>query len=206
MIKFLEHIDVNLLFWINGNHNYWLDTFMWYASNKFILIPVYLFTLYLLTKVFSRNDLIWALLFITIAITFTDVISTQVFKEGIQRYRPSHNLEIGPKLHLYEETPDVFYRGGQYGFFSSHAANYFAFLAFVFPFLKRKYRSWTIVLLALGLIVCYSRIYLGVHYPSDIAVGILFGIFSGWIFQVIFKHLIHPKIKKSLKDESFNQF
>lgn len=84
------------------------------------------------------------LLLITISIActiiLTDQLSVHLFKDVFLRYRPSHNLEISPLLHFYEFKPGELYLGGQYGFISSHAANYFGFIGLVVPlfYLKNK--------------------------------------------------------------------
>jgi undecaprenyl-diphosphatase len=65
--------------------------------------------------------------------------------------------------------------GGRYGFVSSHAANLAGLLAFLFPYLIVQKRVFYL-LLSYVFIVCYSRIYLGVHYPTDIFCGALLGV------------------------------
>jgi undecaprenyl-diphosphatase len=72
------------------------------------------------------------------------------------------------------------YIGGKYGFASSHAANSFATATFVFLLLRRT-RPWIVVLFLWATFVCYTRIYLGVHYPGDLLVGGLIGALSGWL-------------------------
>jgi undecaprenyl-diphosphatase len=84
----------------------------------------------------------------------------------------------------------VFYRGGQYGFFSSHAANYAGFYFLIWPLLYRKANRWLWVLGAWGILVCYSRMYLGVHYPSDIFAGLIFGGLLGWSVQQLVKKML----------------
>jgi len=185
MIETLEHIDQALLIAINRCNSPLFDDFFWYVSKAWVSIPIYVLSLYLLYRHYPGKRALILLGCILVTVALTDVISTQVFKEGVKRYRPSHHAEIGPQLHYYEESPRVFYRGGQYGFFSSHAANYAGFYFFLLPLLMRKENLWLWVIGAWGILVCYSRMYLGVHYPSDILAGLLFGGLFGFSAQVL---------------------
>jgi membrane-associated phospholipid phosphatase len=115
-----------------------------------------------------------------------------ILKDVFERLRPSHNPEVGPYLHFYMIGPNNPYLGGQFGFVSSHAANLAAMFAFVLPYLK-KY-TFSIYLLGIYVfLVAYSRVYLGVHFPSDVLCGALLGLFIGWLFR---RHLFAQVIQK----------
>jgi undecaprenyl-diphosphatase len=110
-----------------------------------------------------------------LVVAMTDLVSTQLFKDYFQRLRPSHDPQIGRYLHYYLIDPNNPYIGGRYGFVSSHAANLVGLLGFLFPYLIVQKRVFYL-LLSYVFIVCYSRIYLGVHYPTDIICGALLGV------------------------------
>jgi undecaprenyl-diphosphatase len=191
MINWLESIDRAFLLFINGLNTPFLDEVMWFFSGKLSLIPFYLILLYFLIK---ENDwknfgLICLGVFLTVLIT--DQTSVHLFKELFQRYRPSHNLEISLLLHYYEIKPGDFYRGGTYGFISSHAANYFGMLGFVFPLFSKKYRVLKVCAIVIGIIVSLSRVYLGVHYPSDVIIGAALGLLIGWSLN----HFLYSRFK-----------
>ena len=180
MIEFLENIDRELLFAINANHNAFLDNLMWVISKVCFGIPFYLLFLFL---VYKTKNLKITLIFIVVAgltIGLTDLTAKYLFKEVFQRYRPSQNLNIWEQLHFVNN-----YRGGTYGFVSSHAANMFAITTLVYFFLREHLAKWWLLIFLFPIIVSYSRVYLGVHYPSDVFCGGLMGILIGWIFYRI---------------------
>ncbi len=189
MIEWLENIDQQLLLKINGWHHPILDVFFWYVSKAWAIIPFYLITFYFLMKDFKVKKSLFMLGFLVVTLAMTDIISTQVFKEGIKRYRPSHNLTLRPKLHLHKKPSGKVYDGGKYGFFSSHASNYAGFFFFLWPFYRINRKYWMLMLALVGILICYSRMYLGVHYPSDIVAGIMFGASVGLVMQLLFKKL-----------------
>ncbi len=189
MIEFLENIDRELLFAFNGNNNIFWDTIMWWISEEIFGLPFYLLFIFLVHRVFGIKGTLIFILVGGATIGFTDVTAKYLFKEFFERYRPSQNLEIKDQLNFVNN-----YRGGTFGFISSHAANMFGITTLVFLLLKKEFsKIWWLIFL-FPVIVSYSRVYLGVHYPSDVFVGGIWGVFIGWImYRILFALLIFPK-------------
>jgi len=175
MIEFLEEIDRSIVLAINGWNNPFMDELMWWISARITWIPLYLFLFYLAFKTLTRNQLFLFLGLIGLTIALTDLTSVHLFKNVFLRYRPSHNLLLTEKLHYYLIKPGEYYKGGEYGFVSSHAANFFAIITFVSLVLRKAYPKLIYPLFFIGLVIAYSRMYLGVHYLSDVFVGALVG-------------------------------
>ncbi len=180
-IDTLKNIDNAILLWINSRHSDTLDTLMWNASGRYTWIPLYLVLAYFIIQKYGKRS--WLPIVCTIiAVVLADQASNHLFKNIIMRYRPSHNLTLQGQLHYVNG-----YIGGLYGFASSHASNTTAFAVFIILL----FRKWlvTISLICWVLLVCYSRMYLGVHYPSDILGGMLIGIITGggmfWIYVIV---------------------
>ncbi|MBK7668549.1 MAG: phosphatase PAP2 family protein [Sphingobacteriaceae bacterium] len=183
MFETLEHIDRAILLAINGAHHPVLDVFFWHASAEWIFIPFWLLVIWYIHKQRGIKYLGTVLLCVAFIILFCDQ-STNIVKHSVKRYRPTHNLEIQDQVHIVNN-----YRGGQYGFFSGHSSNntgVAVFLFLVLTQLKCRYRYW---IFFFPPIIEYSRMYLGVHYPSDILVGTLDGILFGIIFYKVFQYL-----------------
>jgi undecaprenyl-diphosphatase len=154
-----------------------MDMVMWQISTKLIWIPLYLVIVWYIVKE-RKWHAIYTILFIVLMIVISDQVSG-IIKDSVSRFRPSHNPALSDLVHLVKDKHGNFYKGGSYGFVSSHAANTFAVAIFVTLFFKVRWVSVSIFIWAV--VVSYSRIYLGVHYPLDILGGAMIGLFSGII-------------------------
>jgi len=186
MIDILQ-IDADLLLWINGHHAPWADTLMWTISRASTWIPLYALLVYLLWHRFGWRRTIVYFLAIVVAIGLSDYVSSGLIKPLVCRLRPTHEPLLQPFIHLVNG-----YTGGQYGFVSSHAANTLA-CALLFSLFYRD-RLMTAVMTLYVLLNCYSRMYLGVHYPGDILGGLIVGCaISALIYVLVVRHMDRAK-------------
>ena len=176
MLNWLLELDKDLFLYLNGKHSPVWDCIMWWISGKTSWIPLYVVLLFIIIYRERPYKFIYAIVFLAIVVLLCDQISV-VIKNMLERPRPTHDPIIADMAHIVND-----YRGGKFGFVSSHAANCFGVAAFLSFWFKRY--KWTLFLMAWATIVSYSRIYLGVHYPLDIICGALLGIMTGVICYV----------------------
>lgn len=168
-----------------------MDPIQYWISNKFFWIPFYAFLLGLVIYRYKKKAILIVVLMAGL-IGAADQTS-QFFKYGVERYRPCRTESTHlPIPHIVEN-----HCGGKYGFFSAHSSNSFAIAMFVGCLLLPFYGKARSYLLLWAGIVAYSRIYLGVHYPSDIFVGALFGMLYGWLFYKLFSLLDKNLVESS---------
>lgn len=171
-------LEKDILLWINSHHSPFLDAFMFMISNPgawAILVAVLLYFLFY-KKPWQEGVLV--LIAIALCIVVCDQLSSNFAKPFFARPRPTHTEGIKEQLHIVYQ-----YVGKQYGFFSGHASNFFA-VATILALTIRKY-SHSFIIFGLVALVTYSRMYLGVHYLSDILVGMLLGIATGYITNAL---------------------
>ena len=192
MIDKLIHFDVQLFLFLNGLRNPFFDFVFWWASEPLVWIPVYICFLYFIIKAF-RWQALFVILFLALCLTLTDQIAWHWFKEYFMRLRPTHNPVIQFQVHTLNG-----YYGGDYGFVSNHASNFFGIATFLSMLLYRKIRYFALCAFLWVSLIAYSRIYLGVHYPADVACGALLGMMIGFLMGLLF-HYFSTRVLSGMK-------
>lgn len=179
LIEFLNRIDTSLLLAINGFNAPWADTLMWWVSDRWVWVPLYVLLAAMLVRRYGWRNGVMALLFVGVLITLADQTCSHVLRPIFCRLRPANiDNPISPLVHIVNG-----YRGGSYGFPSCHAANTFSLALFLA--LCMRNRRFTVAIMVWSALVCYSRSYLGVHYPGDL----LFGATIGGLYAVALHRL-----------------
>lgn len=180
MLESLVQHDKELFLFLNNLGNPTWDAFWLFITNKWSSIPLYAVLLFLAYKNLGARKTVILVLTIVIMITTTDQLAN-FFKFGVHRLRPCHDSEVSPFMRLVKE-----YCGGQFGYFSAHAANSMAVAFFFTYILREKYGYIGIFLVLWAVMIGYSRIYIGVHFPLDVVTGMFVGLVFGWIFVKLF--------------------
>lgn len=169
ILQSLIDLDTSLFLTVNGVHGEYFDQFMYAYSGKLVWIPMYACIFYLMILNFTRRQLLFAAIGVGLVILFADQMCSHLIRPWVERWRPGNpNSPICDLVHIVNG-----YRGGRYGFPSCHAANTFALATYVM--LLFRHRWLTCFLMGWAIVTCYSRVYLGVHYPGDLLVGGLVG-------------------------------
>ena len=184
-------MDKQLLLVINGSDSLFVDYLAKTLTTAATWIPLYVSLFYVVVK---NNDnfrrIICILACAGLCVLFAGTVDDLLVKPLVARLRPTHDFQIG----MLVDTVDG-YRGGKYGFFSAHAANTFSIAVF-FSLLTRS-RLVTLLLVGWSLTNCWTRLYLGVHYPLDILCGLLWGGSVGtgiyFLYRYVDRRLLHSE-------------
>lgn len=167
--------DKQLFLLLNRCHSEYFDYLMGMFTTIGIWVPFYMVLIFIIARRYKQKAAVIIPLLI-LAIVLTDQFSN-IVKDLVQRPRPTHEPSLNGMVHY------VLTRGADFGFFSAHAANTFA-LAF---FSSKIFRRWpyTVMIFCWAALLCYTRIYVGVHYPFDILCGAICGIGVGWLMYLL---------------------
>lgn len=194
-MEILKTIDTVLFLYLNGLHNAFFDAIMYWLSNKLIWTPMYLLIVFFMIRRYKMRGVLM-LLFVILAITLCDETASGLLKNTVQRLRPSHDPALAGLVHLSKAGP-----GGLYGFASSHAANVFGLATFIWFVFDEKFKLLKYWLFVWAILVSYSRIYNGVHYPGDVLAGSFIGMAYGYLMaKAYFKTNLYLLNRKQ-KDE-----
>ena len=189
MIESIKDWDEKAFLWLNSFHWDGLDPIVLQLTQTITWVPLYLLLLYLIYRKDPKN-MAWVIGGVMLTILLGDQISSGLMKPYFERLRPCHDPRWEGMMHAYGRC------GGLYGFVSSHAANTFGMATFLTLILRKKQKGiyW---LFLYAVVVSYTRIYLGVHYPLDVFFGALVGVFSAyfsWAIVVLLKRKIIKKV------------
>ena len=178
-MMYLLELDKIFTLAINSCHSSFFDNFFYIYTQTWTWIPVVVVLLVWMWRKWGVRSL-YVVACIALCILLADQISSSLLKPWVARLRPTHNPEIADLIHTVNG-----YRGGRYGFVSSHAANAATFVTFTALVFRNRF--YTILLMLWAFLTAYSRVYLGVHYVGDVVCGALVGVLVGVGVYAVFK-------------------
>lgn len=180
------HWDHEAFIYLNQLGSKTWDWFWIFITNKFASFPLYAYLIYLLFKTWGWQNTVVILVLVAGLITCTDQLA-ETFKDSFQRPRPCHENFANARF-----IADC----GKYGFFSAHAASSFALAVYLGNILKRRFKYGMAGMIIWACIVSYSRIYVGVHYPTDVIVGVSIGSIIGFVFYNLYAFIARRSLPK----------
>lgn len=177
----LNQLDTDLFLWLNGHFAPWLDPIMVWVTQRNSWIPFYALLIGWLAFRY-RKQAIGMVLTLAAAVALSDQTASALLKPLTLRLRPCHVPELQPLIHPVLEC------GGQYGFASSHASNSFALAMGLWLLIGHRVPALKWVFLW-ALVVSYSRIYVGAHYPLDVMAGAGIGVVMATLSYLIYRQI-----------------
>jgi membrane-associated phospholipid phosphatase len=194
-INFWEKLaqwDQSLFIKINSDwSNPVFDAVMPFLRNSLNWVPLYLFLLVFVLVNFKVKGLWWVVFFIS-TVALADMTGTYVFKHSFERLRPCNDPGFYTHVRLLLKQC-----AGGYSFTSNHAANHFGMATFIFLTFRHLFKNWMLLVFLWAGSIGYAQIYVGVHYPTDIAggtiLGIIFGSTTAFLFNKYFAFTLPDK-------------
>lgn len=178
-MSFLDTIiaqDKELFIYLNSLGSETWDGFWMLVTNQFAWTPLFLFMFFLIIKAYGWKKGLLLIFIVAVLVTFSDQF-VNLIKDYFERLRPNNDSSINKFIRILI-TPH------SYSFVSGHSTTSFAVTIFIIATLKKHYK-YTLLFLFWPLLFAYSRIYVGVHFPIDIFMGMLLGITLGSVFYKI---------------------
>lgn len=187
----IQDMDMQVLSLFNGSDNIMLDQMVQILTSGLTWIPLYVMLFFVVMR---NNETMGQIALVVgsaiFCVLFADGLVDGIIKQLAERWRPSNDPTF---KYMVQVVDDIRLKG--YSFCSAHAANTMS-LAVFFSLLVRS-KLLTITLVTWSLINCWTRLYLGVHYPSDILCGMMIGIIVGILVYLLYYKIylrISPKI------------
>lgn len=191
----LIDLDKELLLWFNGSQSLYLDSLVRTLTNGWTWLPLYLSLCFVVIK---NNDTVQKILFVIacagLCILIAGAVDDEIVKPTVARWRPTHDPQIGMLVDVVDG-----YRGGSYGFFSAHASNTFSITIFFWWLMRSRLLTSAMVLWSLT--NCWTRLYLGVHYPGDILVGLCWGFICGSVAFLVYRRITHDERRRYMPND-----
>lgn len=179
----IKQLDWDLMILLNDWGNDTVDLIFNVITYKYYAIPLYLFLLYILFKKLSRRELIIALITIAFLVLVSDQLAMLFKNTLVQRFRPFREPALEGLISKVGKS------GGTYGFYSGHASSSMALAVYLWQHFKKSHKTLGLFIFLWAIAVAYSRVYLGVHYPGDVLMGIFMGSIIGWSCYKLYTYL-----------------
>lgn len=183
-------LDKELLLWFNGSQSLFLDSLVRTLTNAFTWVPLYLSLCFVVVR---NSDTALKILYVIgcagLCVLLAGTIDDEIVKPTVARWRPTHDPQIGMLVDVVDG-----YRGGNYGFFSAHASNTFSLTIFFWWLMRSRLLTSAMVLWSLT--NCWTRLYLGVHFPGDILVGLCWGFVCGSVAFLVYRRITHHEKRR----------
>ncbi|MDC6352797.1 phosphatase PAP2 family protein [Zeaxanthinibacter sp. PT1] len=191
MLKKILEWDRETFIFLNSLGIEQLDGFWSFVTNITTWIPLYIIFFVLIIIKHRKKEALYMSLWVVCLLVFV-LFLTDLTKEYVARLRPNNEEEINTLIRILKSPTN-------YSFFSGHAASSFSITTLIFLYLKDKFR-WAWLFFLWPLIFAFSRIYVGVHYPVDILVGMSVGIGSAFFFYYIYTGFIGPYLASARRE------